>query len=241
MVLYNNNCSIPSTHCHVYTPLLATDDALQSAYYSEAVTKAHIPFMLHTILECDHNGLEYTLEDHDITLKIPEGAVAMNQTIHIEIGVTMFGQFIFPKDAQPISPIVWLCLLEENTKLIKPFQLILPHLLAGLTRDELHNHQIVFVKASHCSVVKGSVMKYQFNPCDSEPLFASSGDRSYAVLELEHCCFYCLQANQTRELVKNFGYYLTRVEHLVSPRRNEIYFLGTYCLKTCIQVISLSL
>ena len=191
--------------------------------------------MHHTILECEHSGLKYTFEDYDITLNIPEGAVAENQKIHIEIAVTMYGPFAFPTNTQPISPIVWLCLLEKDAKLKKPFQLILPHFLTGLTKGELRNHQVGFAKAIHheCTVEDGEMM-YEFNPCKSKPLLASSGNKRYAVLKSDHCCFYCLQANKTPELVRDSGYCLTRIER--SASRNEIYFVATYFLKTCIQV-----
>ena len=210
---------------------------LQSAYYSDAKMKAHVPFTHHYILECDYSGIKYTIKDHDITLNIPEGAVAKNQTIHIEIDVTMYGHFVFSKNTQPISPIVWLCTLEKDAKFKKPFKLVLPHFLTGLTKDKLHNHQVGLAKANHHNfIIEDGEMNYVFNPCDSQPLFASSGNKSYAILELEHCCFYCLQANITPDLARDVGYCLTRIEGSVSPQRNEIYFIATYFLKTCIQV-----
>ena len=121
--------------------------------------------MHYCILKCDCNGLVYTIEDHDITLNVPEGAIAKNETIHIEIDVTMYGSFIFPKNTQPISPIIWLCVLEKDTKLRKPIRLILPHFLTNLTRDQLHNHQIGFAKASHRKyTVENSERKYNSIP-----------------------------------------------------------------------------
>ena len=150
----------------------------QSAHYNEAIVRAHVPFMHHRILICDHSGLEYTIEDHDITLNIPEGAVAENQIIHVEIAVTMYGHFIFPKNTQSISPIVWLCPVENVTILKKPFRLILPHFLTGLSKDKLFSHQVGFAKASHYNyTIEDGEMKYEFNPCDSKPLFASKGTR----------------------------------------------------------------
>ena len=193
--------------------------------------------MQHTMLECDCSGLKYTIEDHDITLKVPEGAVENNETILIEIDVSMYGCFVFPKEFQPISPIVWLCILEKDTKLRKPFQLILPHFLTGLSREKLCSHQIRFAKANHDKcIIKGGEMKYEFNSCDSKPLIASSGNKNFAVLESDHCCFYCLQANQTPELIRDASYCLTRIQRSSSLQRNEVYFLATYLLDTCIQV-----
>jgi hypothetical protein len=210
---------------------------LQSASYSKAKAKACTPFLHHYILECNHTGLKYTFEDHDITLIIPEGAVAKGQTIHVEFDVTLCGHFVFPKNTQPISPIVWLCLLEEEARLNKPFQLFLPHFLTGLTTEELQCHQVGFVKATHGSSMEDGRIKYDFNPCDSVH-FPSSGNKSYAVLESDHFCFYCLKAKKTSDLVRDASYCLTRVESSVSPERNEIYFIATYQLKTCIKVLN---
>ena len=183
-------------------------------------------------------GKKYTSEDHDITLIIPEGAVAEDQTIHVEFNVTMYGRFILPENTQAISPVVWLCILEEDVKLKKPFRLILPHFLTGLKKERLlHNHRVGFIKAIHTnSTIKNGETKYVFKPCNSEPLFASLGNKSYVVLESDHCCFYCLQANKTRELVKDAGYCLTQIERSESQQTYKVYFIATYFLKTCIQV-----
>ena len=86
----------------------------QTFHFSEAQKRAHIPFFHHRLMECDHTGLDYTVEEHDITLRIPEGAVTVGETIHLEIGVAMYGPFNFPENSIPVSPIVWLCIQEET-------------------------------------------------------------------------------------------------------------------------------
>ena len=190
------------------------------------------------MLECSCKGREYTIEDHDLTLRIPEGAVAEDTLIHFEIGVAMYGPFILPKNTQPISPIVWLCILEENVELKKPFELILPHYLTGLNRAILQGHQIEFSKANHEEVTfqKGQIM-YNFNRCKSKVFLASSGSRSYGVIRSTHCCFYCLHGKKTHQLAMDSGYCLARIEHLL-PRtqRNMVYFIAVYFLDTCVQV-----
>ena len=225
----SDKCKQLSQQCKEFT--------LQSPSYTEAMVKAHIPFTHHYILECDYNGLKYTLEDHDITLIIPEGAVAMDQVIHIEIDATMYGPFVFPENVQPISPIIWLCQKEKDAKLKKSFQLIVPHFLTGLTTEKLQYHQVGFAKAIHStSKGKDGEMKYKFNRCDSEPHFAMCGNKSYAVLESDHCCFYCLQAKKTPEIARDAGYCLTQIENSLSEKQHEVYFIATYFLDTCFQV-----
>ena len=212
----------------------------QTVHFSEAEKRAHIPFVYHHMMECDHNGIDYIVEEHDITLRIPEGAIAKGERIHLEIGVATYGPFHFPENSAPISPIIWLCIQEENALLKKPFQLILPHFLTNLDRDRLNYHQIGFAKANHSSYSIAEDQRiYNFNLCDdTKPLFASSGYKSYGILMSTHCCFYCLKANQTPELANDTGYCLARIERSLSSRKNEVYFAAVYLLNTCVQVRS---
>ena len=217
------------------SPSRSTYSKNQSPHFSEAEKRAGVPFLHHTILECDHHSQEYTIQDHDITLRIPEGAVPTGEKIQFEIAVAMYGHFKFEKDTQPISPILWLC-FEEGVTLNKPFHVILPHFLTGLTYEEAQYHQIVFAKAPHNKYsIEDGQMKYNFQPCDSEPYFASCGGRNFGVLVTNHTCFYCLQANKTPELAMDAGYCLARIEYL-NQRHMEVTFTAVYCLRTCLRV-----
>ena len=211
----------------------------QTVFFNEATNKAQVPFLDHRMLECDCNGREYTNMDHDITLRIPEGAVAEGEKVHFEVGVAMYGPFIFPKNTQPISPILWLCLLEEDVELKKPFQVILPHYLTGLSKERIEHHQVGFAKAKHNDYTfVDNQMSYKFQNSITDPqiLHASSGYRNYGVLVSKHCCFYCLQAKETRELAMDAGYCLVRIESSLIPQRNEIYFSAIFFLDTCLRV-----
>ena len=205
-----------------------------------AEKRLQVPFLHHIVLECDYHGLEYTNKDHDISLKIPKGVVPVNERIHLEIAVAMYGPFKFPENTQPISPIIWLC-FEEKVVLNNQFQVIFPHFLLGLTKEKAKYHQITFAKANHrdCFIVDGQI-SYSFQPHDTDSNFASSGSRSFAVLSTNHCCFYCLQANQTKELAMDAGYCLTRIECFLVQQRSEVYFLAGYCLNTCLRVKTLA-
>ena len=131
------------------------------------------------MLECNCNGREYTNVDHDITLRIPKGAVAEGEKVHFEVGVAMYGPFIFPENTQPISPILWLCLSEGNAELKKPFQIVLPHYLTRLSKERIQYHQVGFAKADHRNYIfVDDQMTYRFQHCftdhDSQVLHASS-------------------------------------------------------------------
>ena len=213
----------------------------QSTYFETAENIAHVPFLDHQMLECDCNGREYTNVDHDITLRIPEGAVAKGEKIHFEVGVAMYGPFHFPENTKPISPILWLCILEEGVELKKPFQIILPHYLTGVSKERIEHHQVRFAKANHndYTIIGGQII-YKFQHCITEPqiLHASSGYRNYGILVSKHCCFYCLQANETHELTMETVYCLVRIESdsSLTPGLCEIYFSAIFFLDTCLRV-----
>ena len=155
--------------------------------------------------------------------------MGQGKVVHFEIGVAMYGPFIFPEDSQPVSPIVWLCQLEEDVELKKPFELILPHYLIGLTVDQLHLHHIRFAKAGH-----DSLTEYKFKEvCDIQPYFITRESKSYGVLKSTHCCYLCIKAKKTPELLKDCTYCLARVE---LSDANQVYFIASYFLKTCIEV-----
>ena len=221
--------------------IIITDGIHQSVYFNEAKKRAQVPFLDHRILECDCNGLEYTNTEHSIILRVPKGAVPDNKKIHFEIGVTMYGPFDFPQTTQPISPILWLCILEEDIELKKPFQIVLPHFLTGLTQNRLLNyHQAGFAKASHnsFSFQDSGQMCYSFVPCGIQPQFISHENKDYGVLSLNHCCFYCILAKQTRELAMEAGYCLVRIgtSPTLEGKFNVIFFFAIYFLDTCLRV-----
>lgn len=189
------------------------------------------------MFECDCNAQSYTIDGHDITINIPEGAIDEGQIVHFEIGVALYGPFILPENTQPISPIIWFCLLEKNVNLKKPFQLIIPHFLTQLSQERLNHYKVCFAKANHDYLISSNDdIMYSFYDYDSESLFTSIGCRSYGILVTNHFCFYCLKANTSAELAKDAGYSLARIENSLTPQRNEIIFCAIYFLETCIRV-----
>ena len=187
------------------------------------------------MLECDCSGHEYTNVDHDITLRIPEGAVAEGEKIHFEVAVTMYGPFIFPENTQPISPILWLCLLEEDAKLRKPLEIVLPHFLTG----NIHQYNISFMKANHndYKMNDSCQMFYNFKLLFSDTALVYRESQGYGVTITDHLCYLCLAAQQNIEKIKeNANYCLARVELQNFRSLQEITFCACYFLPTCIEV-----
>lgn len=215
--------------------ICAADYTQYSVWFNEAKKTARVPFLYHQVLDCGYDEMEHTIEEHDITLRIPQGAVTKGEKFHIEIGVAMYGPFAFPENFRPISPILWLCVMKKGIVAFKKeFQIILPHFLTELTTERLHYHQVGFAKAGHSLCTsKSEQIVYKFKECKTPTLFASSGGKSYGVLLSDHCCFYCLKANQSPELVRNASYCLARIESYIS---SEIFFVASFFLNSCLQV-----
>ena len=212
------------------------DSTSQSRYFNEAKSQANIPFLHHQVLKCDSSGQKLHIEDHDITLTIPEGAVAKGKNLYLEVGVTMYGPFIFPTYVQPISPILWLCPLDGDFAVNKPIQIKLPHFLTGLSTDKLQEYRIAFMKANHLDIIdQYDQIYYNFQDINSSEEFCSDEYKSYGVLAIEHCCFYCIKANKSPEMIRDATYCLIRIEKS-TPLRYEIRFPTTYLLNTCIKV-----
>ena len=201
-------------------------------HYAE---EAEIPFLHHQVLECDYRGLTHTISDHDITLKIPEGTVSKGETVHFELGVSLYGPFRFPENTRPISPIIWLCLLEDDYELQKEFEMYVPHFLMNLTEQRIRQHQVCFAKAHHDYSMETKDkhdMSYNFCRFGSQTSFIFKDEKCYAVLASKHCCFLLLLAENSRELAMDAGYCLVRIED--SPYK--VYFLATFFMETCLTV-----
>ena len=80
---------------HIIIQLQVQLDAVQmtdqSSQYFIAKQRAQVPFIFHEVLECDHKGFLYTNDRHDIEIIIPEGAIAVGDKIHFEVGLTWYG------------------------------------------------------------------------------------------------------------------------------------------------------
>ena len=201
--------------------------AQQSVQISGAV---NVPFLHHQVLECDSSGREYTNVEHDITVRIPEGAVAEGTKLHIKLGVAMCGPFNFPGNTQPISPILWLCPLEADYELKKPYQVVLPHYLM----DKAHNYSIQFTKANHNDTESDS-MSYTFLALEVDVKLASIESQGYGIAEIDHFCYLCLTVKNKPAITTDIGYCLTTVE-CTSQSQQSVFFCVSYFLPTCLQV-----
>ena len=205
-----------------------------------------MPFLYHQVLECDSNGHKHVSTDHDITITIPKGAIAEGKMVHLEFGVTMYGPFNFPDNTRPISPIIWLCFMEEDVKIKQPFEIELPHIHKGLNNDNIKQYQVGFLKADHTGEMDmDKQKKFQFQRTGKHDIatFRSTRQQNYGVLQTNHCCYLCIGELDNMDVLANTDYCLARFTTKYSPLqqstvvRYEFQFFATFDLPTCRKVI----
>ena len=192
----------------------------------------HIPFIKPPqTLEFDSAGTEFVGFD-EIRIEIPPNAIPVRSNGSLQVGVCLYGPFMFEENHQPISPILWLCLQGENTRLDKPISVTLPHVLPDLSEGELASLGVRFAKAGYeCVTNNCGERVYQFQPSLGKASYYWNGGRGFGVLQTDHFCYLCLQAGLTRDPAVSIGYYLVYVQH-----RFTVVIFATYFLKTCLTV-----
>ncbi len=189
----------------------------------------------------DQHGREYAIHLHDVTIKIPPSAIVENHfSMDIEVGIMLTGPFVFPQNIRPISPIIWICIRNEAT-LCKPVEITLPHFLKfdALDSNELG---LRFMKANHRAprlFVDGS-KKFVFSNIGNDDTVYFTSHRGK--LQTDHFCFLCIAAPDSRAICERASYCLTRVEPITwnpSKQKQDIYFIVSYSIKTCLDVSKL--
>ena len=212
-----------------------------SSYFYCVNNIASVPFIgMVEVIVCDSLGCEYWNSDHDITIRIPAGAISPSMMVHLEVAVTLYGPFQFPNGSYPISPILWIC-VQENIALKKPFEVILPHFVNGYDTS-IKNPVINFAKADHksYSLDESGMKHYVFKPVDTAFVNIKEGTRSYGILSTDHCCYYCIIADNpvSPDLALSAGYSFWCIEKPLSPPqpRDKILLCTTFFLESCITV-----
>lgn len=186
-----------------------------------------VPFIEGLVIyKCDNEGVR--LQVYDLEVTVPLNALPLGVTVHIEIGVALYGPFKFPKGCQPVSPILWFC-TDQDTDFLLPITFKLPHCL--LDSEEV---KLSFAKADHLEQSK----EFSFKSMDASPTVESAYEMLYGTISSKHHCFLCIQAESTssKELALKRGYCLHLLTRKVDPFMYQIIIVCTYFLETCVDV-----
>ena len=220
---------------------LEQDLHLEDPNQTEVVTQSSQQFqeslLYYNTFECSSQGREVKVDEHDVTLNIPAGAISDGERVQFQVGVCLYGPFNFPEGKRPISPIIWLC-TKSDVELKQPIEVILPHVLTGLSEKECGQLGFCFAKANHnenCNATSSERKVYDFHPSDTKAHVFSTESKSFGIWKTSHCCYICILAENNRETALSAGFCLSRVEYS-EEHNNSIDFCATFCLQTCINV-----
>ena len=184
------------------------------------------------IIACDNQGIKYHNERHDVTLSIPPSAVPPGKTVRIQFGVTLYNRdspFVIPEGSMVVSPIVWLCILDNVVGTFElDVELTLAHFLDPTVSDTCE-----FWQADH-RVTEG--MLYHFKPADGYTWFSKYC--AFGVLTTNHFCFSCIIGEVSGDIVSAASFCLIEGVPKTIPRLStwQIVYILCYFLKTCISV-----
>ena len=91
------------------------------------------------------NGGRYCNSVHDIHVEVPKGAVPEGMLVKLEVGVALFGTFLFPAGMKAVSPILWLCTHPKQFMFHLPIEIKLPHCLQLTSLADITSLQLGFL------------------------------------------------------------------------------------------------
>ena len=184
------------------------------------------------VLHCDSNGGRYYNSVHDIHVEVPKGAVPKGMLVKLQVGVALFGAFLFPVGMKAVSPVVWLCTQPKQFMFHLPIEVKLPHCLQLTSLADITSLQLGFLRGGHNSDDKGNISFKYSGQAKFQP------HNSYGIIRIKHFCYLCLTANYASPqfCLKTLFCLIRVVPRPIYFRTWDINFCVAMFLNTCIEV-----
>ena len=180
----------------------------------------------HTVMTFDSNGGTWRLEN--CNLSIPEGAIARDKIIAIEIGVSVSTQLVslLPRGLKSVSPIIQLCVLNEpKFKFAKPVTIQIQHFLDITHSRQINAMNLHFLKSYHDLTC--------FHPTDGAEEFQAGAH--HGTLSINHFCSFCIAAHESSIDASRVYYYVMSAipRQTLRPKWEAVFCIVLY---TCTRV-----
>lgn len=188
-----------------------------------------------TLQNCTSVGLHFHDEAHGFTLKIREGAIPDGEKLTIDIGVALYGPFLYPEGFRPTSPVFWLCVRgRKSYKFQKPIEVTMQHFLSIDSTDDIILTGLSFAKAGHDANPQG---KCSFSMLKEVQRFEASS--CYGSLLSKHFCYLCIvgKINELTLQKSTFCLFGTLPNTFVYDKQMYVFFFVTYFLPTCLETV----
>ena len=201
-------------------------------------TAQHIPSWLEpvaTLTDCTSAGRSYYDEHNDFQLEIPDGAIALEQRVTIDIGVALYGPFLYPENIRPVSPVFWACVRDQrNFRFLKPVKVTIPHFLKLENAKDVESLGMTFLKGDHEMT---SQQVYQFRRAEGKVIIEPH--KRNGVLQTSHFCYLCITSKKSKKSIRKAMFCIyTAIPHTMSPSAPAyVYFFVTFLLATCLETV----
>lgn len=188
-----------------------------------------------TLQNCTSAGVHFNDEAHGFTLKISKGAIPDGEKLTIDIGVALYGPFLYPEGFRPTSPVFWLCVRgHKSYKFQKPVEVTMQHFLSIDSTIDVTSTGLSFVKAGHDVNPQG---KCSFSML-KEAQYFETGSHCGSLLS-KHFCYLCIvgKINELTLLKSNFCLFGTLPNTFVYDKPMYVFFFVTYFLATCLETV----
>ena len=201
-----------------------------------------IPFIepLEVFLCSSYGGVYKT--PHDVSIRIPKGAIPEGSTFRIEFGIALYGPFYYPGNSKAISPIILLRVFPDNvgiSKFLMPVKIKLPHYF-DLCEDDIAQEKVGFMIASQED--EDEIVSFRPGVSEHCSFIPKQQHGSIATEEFSETCYYCLTCREHSELSVSRGLYtLVKVVPQPIPAKAwDMHFCITYSMKPFVEVSSSS-
>ena len=188
-----------------------------------------------TLSQFTHKGGYYCNDHNDFVMEIPGGAIPEGERITIDIGVALYGPFLYPEDLKPVSPVFWLCICDQKDfHFLKPLKVTIPHCLNHESHDDIESLDLTFLKGDH---ELNPQQLYQFQQATGyahiEPLKRSG------MFQTTHFCSLCILGKISQRAIQKAMFCVyAAIPCTMSPREPAyVYFFVTFLLSTCLETL----
>ena len=186
--------------------------------------------LITTLSDCTSEGRQFTDEDNDFSLEIPEGAIPEGERLTVDVGVALFGPFQFPEGLRPVSPVFWVCVRDNpNFQFSKPVTVTIPHFLDLENDEDIKSLGLTFLKADH------NLNCGKLYPTDGEMKFEPF--QKFGVLKTTHFRSLCIACRDRPDVLTKTRFCITSVLPkcaTIGKKQNAFFFITFYNLSTCL-------
>ena len=190
------------------------------------------------VLQITSKRMSYCDASLGFCIDIPEGAVSEGFLLQLEVGVCLYGPFVFPGNLNPIAPILMLC-PQNDVQLNKELRITLPHILSHATEKDVDDLGIEVIKADHTNLFLARECVFDNIIGESNLSFHAFDNYEFATFTLSNFSFVTLRANTSREDTEGKKYCICPLlppPETVSSGNYTYPLCVTYFMAPCLEV-----